>query len=249
MSGLKYREQHNVKTYECDMQEEMTLPALMNVMVETSGMQSHLLGNTDEQMAQYGLSWIIIQYHVTINRMPVRLENITIETEALSFNRFFTYRVFRAFDEEENLLVEALTTFSVMDMESRKMVRIQKELVEPYQAEEIRTMIRQPKIAPVAEEDAVTLPFRVRYLDIDGNQHVNNTKYFDWMLNTIDVDFLEHHQLKSVNIKYEKEVGYGTMIDSRLSYHEQEDDTVKTAHEIINGAGVVCVSNMIWEKR
>lgn len=249
MSGLKYREEHKVKTFECDIQKEMTMPALINVMLETSGMQSHLLGNTDDQMSDLGLSWIIIQYHIQVNRMPRRSESLIIETEALSYNRFFTYRVFRAFDQEENLLVEVLTTFGIMEMETRKLTRIQPELVAPYQAEEIRTMVRQPKIEPVQAANSSEQPFRVRYLDIDGNKHVNNSKYFDWMVNTIDMDFHSEHRVKSVTIKYEKEVGYGNMISSRMSQESLEDGTIRTAHEIVNGGGVACVANMIWEKR
>ena len=120
MSGLKFRNKHVVATYECDKTSNMTLPSLINVMVETSGLQSHALGNTDEQMSERGLTWIIIQYNIKINRMPMRREAITLETEALSYNRFFTYRAFRAFDESDNLLVEVITTFGVMEMATRK---------------------------------------------------------------------------------------------------------------------------------
>ncbi len=248
MSGLKFRENHQVKTYECDTQSEMTLPALINVMVETSGKQSEILGNTEDQMEQLGLSWIIIQYHMTLNRMPKRMENIIIETEAISYNRFFTYRIFRAYDTKENLLVEVMTTFSIMKMDTRKMTQIQAELVAPYEADEIRTMVRHPKIEAVGEPSQV-IPFRVRYLDIDGNQHVNNSKYFDWMLNTIDKDFHANYQMIDVNIKYEKEVNYGSMIDSSMSEERQEDGTIKTRHEIRNNGDSCCVANILWKKR
>ena len=248
MSVLKFRENHQVKTYECDTQSEMTLPSLINVMVETSGKQSEMLGNSENHMTELGLSWIIIQYHMTLNRMPKQMETIIIETEAVSYNRFFTYRIFRAYDAEENLLVEVMTTFSIMKMETRKMTQIPADLVAPYEAEEIRTIIRPPKIEAVGEPTQ-SIPFRVRYLDIDGNQHVNNSKYFDWMLNTLDRDFHATHQMVDVNIKYEKEVGYGSMINSQMSEEQLEDGTIKTRHEIINNGDICCVANMIWKKR
>ncbi|MGP6139414.1 acyl-[acyl-carrier-protein] thioesterase [Jeotgalibaca sp. A127] len=249
MSGLKYRNRHVVQTYECDVQKEMTLPALINAMVETSGLQSHALGNTNEFMNDLGLAWIIIQYDITINRMPTRREEITLETEALSYNRFFTYRAFRAFDEAENLLAEAITTFGVMAVETRKLTTVTQELVAPYQAEEIRTMRRSPKIQPVNPEKATSMPFRVRYLDIDGNMHVNNAKYFDWIINSVDVDILRNYKMKSISIKYEKEVGYGNVIESRVSFEEMEDGALRTAHVIENGGGNACVANIFWEKR
>lgn len=249
MSGLKFRNKHIVATYECDKTSNMTLPSLINVMVETSGLQSHALGNTEEQMSERGLTWIIIQYNIKIHRMPTRREEITLETEALSYNRFFTYRAFRAFDESENLLVEVITTFGVMEMATRKLTQVPKELVAPYQAEEIRTMMRAPKIKPVNKEIATHMPFRVRYLDIDGNMHVNNAKYFDWIINTIDVEILENYTIEAVTIKYEKEVGFGSMIESSVSIEKLADDKVLTAHGIENGGGNACIANITWIKR
>lgn len=249
MSGLKFRNKHIVATYECDKTSNMTLPSLINVMVETSGLQSHALGNTEEQMSERGLTWIIIQYNIKVNRMPTRREEITLETEALSYNRFFTYRAFRAFDESDNLLVEVITTFSVMEMATRKLTQVSKELVAPYQAEEIRTMVRASKIKPVNKETLTSMPFRVRYLDIDGNMHVNNAKYFDWIINTVDVEILENYLIKAVTIKYEKEVGFGSMIESSVSVEQLSDDKVLTAHVIENGGGNACIANITWIKR
>lgn len=247
MSGLKFRNKHIVATYECDNLKRMTLPSLINVMVETSGLQSHALGNTEEQMSERGLAWIIIQYDIKINRMPERREEITLETEALSYNRFFTYRAFRAFDESDQLLVEVITTFGVMDMKTRKLTQVNKELIAPYQAEEIRTMLRAPKIQPIDEEKAKSVPFRVRYLDIDANMHVNNAKYFDWIINSIDPEILDSYKIKAVTIKYEKEVELGNMIDSHVSTEKINEWQLRTAHVIENGGGHACIANITWE--
>src|SRR5699024_6201493 len=122
MSGLKYRLSHQVKGYECDFQGEMTLPSLINLMIHVSGLQSDSIGNTEASMSEKGLSWVIVQYNIDIHQIPRRRDQITIETEAMSYNRFFTYRAFRAYDENNVLLVEVLSTFSVMDLETRKLV-------------------------------------------------------------------------------------------------------------------------------
>lgn len=179
MSGLIYRRTHRIKGYECDITGEITLPALVNLMMDLSGQQSDSLGNTNDQMSERGLSWIIVQYDMQIERMPHQGEEIILETEAMSYNRFFTYRRFRAYDEREQLCVEVMTNFVMMDIETRKMVQIQKDLLTVYQADEIRTMVRMQKPIQLEPENRKEQDFRVRYLDIDYNRHVNNAKYFD----------------------------------------------------------------------
>ena len=37
MSGLIYRRTHRIKGYECDITGEITLPALVNLMMDLSG--------------------------------------------------------------------------------------------------------------------------------------------------------------------------------------------------------------------
>lgn len=64
------------------------LPALVNLMMDLSGQQSDSLGNTNDQMSERGLSWIIVQYDMQIERMPHQGEEIILETEAMSYNRF-----------------------------------------------------------------------------------------------------------------------------------------------------------------
>lgn len=251
MSGLKYRLSHQVKGYECDFQGEMTLPSLINLMIHVSGLQSDSIGNTEASMSEKGLSWVIVQYNIDIHQIPRRRDQITIETEAMSYNRFFTYRAFRAYDENEHLLVEVLSTFSVMNLETRKLVRVQKEMAEPYEADEIRSIIRQPKIIPLTEENPKEQLFTVRYLDIDSNQHVNNSKYFDWLINTVDFNFLISHQIKKVQIKYEKEVGFGNVITSKMSTPSEstEDGTCMTTHQIWNEDTIACVATIFWKPR
>lgn len=108
-----------------------------------------------------------------------------------------------------------MTNFVMMDIETRKMVQIQKDLLTVYQADEIRTMVRMQKPIQLSRKTAREQEFRVRYLDIDYNRHVNNAKYFDWIINTIDPKFIMDHQMAAVTIKYEKEVEYGNSINKR----------------------------------
>ena len=248
MSGLIYRSTHRIKGYECDITGEITLPSLVNLMMDLSGQQSDSLGNTNDQMSERGLSWIIVQYDMQIERMPHRGEEIILETEAMSYNRFFTYRRFRAYDEREQLCVEVMTNFVMMDIETRKMVQIQKDLLTVYQDDEIRTMVRMQKPIQLEPENRKEQDFRVRYLDIDYNRHVNNAKYFDWIINTIDPKFIMDHQMAAVTIKYEKEVEYGNSITSVMSTKEAENGEIITAHRIMNGEDLACEAHMIWKK-
>jgi Acyl-ACP thioesterase len=44
----------------------------------------------------------------------------------------------------------------------------------------------------------------IGYYNIDVNKHVNNSYYFDWMVDTLEMDYIANHRIKSMDIKYEK---------------------------------------------
>ncbi|MGX7418640.1 acyl-[acyl-carrier-protein] thioesterase [Carnobacterium gallinarum] len=247
MSGLVYEKEHTVKYYECDATKKISMPMLLNIMLYVSGEQGRMLGVSDDVVAEHGLSWIILQTEIKVNRLPEAHEKIRVMTQAQSYNKFFTYRDFKVYDEAGELCVTTNCTFAMMDFTQRKMVRIVDELIEPYKVEGTKKLIRTPKPVPVNQETAQSIDYRVRYLDIDGNQHVNNAKYLDWFLDSLGLDFIRQHQLKSINVKYEKEVGYGNMVQSLVSQEVLEDGQIATAHQIVNNGTLSCEASMVWE--
>ncbi|MDW5524760.1 thioesterase [Carnobacterium maltaromaticum] len=246
MSGLIYEQKHRIKYYECDATKKISVPMLLNIMLYVSGKQGKLLNVGDDVVAQHGLSWIILQTEINVERLPKANEEITVVTQPQSYNKFFTYREFKVYDEAGELCVTTHCTFAMMDFNKRKMVRIVDELVAPYEVEATKKLVRTPKPEIVNQEAAKTIDYRVRYLDIDANQHVNNAKYLDWFLDSLGLEFIKNHELKSINVKYEKEVSYGNWVQCEVSQKVQEDGRILTAHQINNDGIPSCEASMTW---
>ena len=247
MSGKIYEKEHQIKYYECDTTQKMTLSMLLNIMLHVSGEQSYLLGVGDEVVAEKDLAWIILQYGVEIERMPAFYESIKITTQATSYNKLFCYRTFKAYDTQGNLCVTVKTTFALMNVKERKMARVPEELIAPYEAKFTKKLIRTPKPEKVNEEKKTSKDYHVRYLDIDSNRHVNNSKYVEWAMDTLDFEFLTTHEIETMTIKFEKEVHYGQLIHSEMSSTKTQDNKVVTAHRIVAEGVTNCEASIIWK--
>ncbi|WP_277630796.1 acyl-[acyl-carrier-protein] thioesterase [Atopococcus tabaci] len=247
MSGKKYSRPHQVRSYECDQTQKMTLPMLLNILMEVSGEQSRLLERGEEDMMKRGLGWIILQYTMDIQRMPRMGETVEVETQAVQYNKIFTYRHFTVYDKQGKTLVKVQTTFAAIDLEKRKMARITEDLIAPYEAPFEKRLVRVAKPEPVDDDHAHTTPYRVRFFDIDSNRHVNNSRYVDWTLDALGQDFLTTHEMTHANIKFDKEVLYGQMIDSVCSVRE-EHGTVVTSHRIQREGTTHCAAHFYWKK-
>ncbi|MGI6777525.1 MAG: hypothetical protein ACOX7R_05735 [Acetivibrionales bacterium] len=75
----------------------------------------------------------------------------------------------------------------------------------------------------------------MRREDIDTNNHVNNTRYVNWILETIPLDIYENFSLKTLDIVYKKEVGYGSSVSCICSSDNQPDPSNSVfTHAVLN---------------
>lgn len=219
---------------------------LVNVLLEISGQQSALLDRGEDFVREMGYSWIIIHYDLHINRFPQAEETVEIETIATEYNKLFTYRDFYVRDKDNNTIIIVKTTFALMDLEKRKMARLPEIVIEPYEAEFSKRIRRNVKAKPVEKETASQKVFNVSYFDIDSNNHVNNSRYINWALDSLDEAFLTTHTIKSGVISFEKEVKENETVMS-LSNKYSEDEIFTTHHLSVNGM-TNCTATFTWER-
>ena len=240
--GIRYSENYNVPFYESDRFKNMKVSSLLAVALQISGEQSMRLGRSDVWVAeQFNYFWAVIEYELEIKRLPRFSEAIVIETEAVSYNKFFCYRNFWFKDTAGNLLVKVQSTWVLMDKDSRKIERVLDEIVAPYESEKISKILRPHKFLKIDEmKNPLKMSYPVRFSDLDMNGHVNNAKYYDWAADTLDFDFREQHQPLKVYIKYNHEVLYGDEVVVLTELSEQY-----STHDINNGSAQIEIN---WDE-
>ncbi|WP_252902544.1 acyl-ACP thioesterase domain-containing protein [Paucilactobacillus hokkaidonensis] len=132
------------------------------------------------------------------------------------------------------------------------MAKIPASIIDPYHSTEVKRIQRIANPDAIEADEAVdSNQYRVRYYDIDSNHHVNNSHYFDWMLDVLGADFLKTHTLKKMNIKYAREIRYGQMVDSfaTVPQTDSQDTELMTKHEIKVDNVLTTQANCWWIKR
>ena len=240
--GLTYQMKMKIPFDMADMNGHIKLPDVILLSLQVSGMQSIELGVSDKAILEdYNLVWIITDYDIEVVRLPRFAEEISIETEALSYNRLFCYRRFTIYDETGEELIHMMATFVLMDRDSRKVHTVEPEIVTPYQSDFDKKLIRGPKYADL--EDPISKDYHVRFYDLDMNGHVNNSKYLDWIFEVMGADFLTQYIPKKINLKYVKEVGPGGLITSAL-----ELSGLESKHEITSDGATNAQAIITWQE-
>ena len=240
--GLTYQMKMKIPFDMADMNGHVKLPDVILLSLQVSGMQSIELGVSDKAILEdYNLVWIITDYDIEVVRLPRFAEEITIETEALSYNRLFCYRRFTIYDEAGQEIIRMLATFVLMDRDSRKVHAVEPGIVAPYQSDFDKKLIRGPKYANL--EEPISKDYHVRFYDLDMNGHVNNSKYLDWIFEVMGADFLTHYIPKKINLKYVKEVRPGGVITSAV-----ERTGLESKHEITSDGATNAQAIITWQE-
>ena len=240
--GLTYQMKTKIPFDMSDINGHIKLPDIILLSLQVSGSQSAQLGVSDKDILErYNLVWIITEYDIDVIRLPRFAEEITIETEALSFNRLFCYRRFTIYDEAGQELIHMMATFVLMDRDSRKVHAVEPEIVAPYQSDFDKKLIRGPKYESLNEP--ISKDYHVRFYDLDMNGHVNNSKYLDWIFEVMGAEFLTNHIPKKINLKYVKEVRPGGMITSSYELNQLESN-----HQVTSEGDINAQAKITWQK-
>jgi len=136
-----------------------------------------------------------------------------------------------------------------MNHETRKIVTIPERIIAPSHSEKVKMIPRLSRPKKLTEADQLmTKQYRVRYFDIDGNGHVNNSRYFDWLLDALPMSFLTRHNLTSINIRFENEVQYHHIVTSEATLMTDIPDSIVTKHRItMENGDVATEAECHWE--
>ncbi|MDF7637201.1 thioesterase [Leuconostocaceae bacterium ESL0958] len=233
-----------VQYYQVDQSRKLSLPMAFNLAILCSRRQGEALGVGQAATEPLGVGWVILQYDVTVHRRPNIEEKIRIQTFSEEWAAYFASRTFRFLDEAGEVLIEMQSLWAMIDLDKRRMMRLLEDLVLPYGGQWVK---RLKKLKTVDKIKTTPLDFekhyQVRYFDIDGNRHVNNSKYVEWMLDVLPAEFLKQHEIQTLTIRYENEVGYGHQVASQAVLQDNE-----TKHRIENEQQTAAEASIHWVK-
>lgn len=244
---MKYSEKHVVNFYECDENKNLKLSAMIDLMMSVSEHQLDSGTASTNALTKRGLGWVVTQYHIDVNRLPKPNEKIILSTEAVGYNRFLEYRDFAFSDEEGKELLSVKSEWVLFDLQKRKLVSTDKEMMAEVGVPLLKKLPRFPRLRPQKEYQKKR-QYRVRYDDLDTNHHMTNGHYFNWFLDTLDRDFLKEHIVKSIDIKFNQEVRYAQTPFVCVSL-VQDDNSIKTYHTIVDeDKKDKTVCELVWRK-
>ncbi len=221
---LKYTEKLIIPCYSTDVSCRLKPAAFMNLAQEAAGSNAATLGFGYDDLIKYNTAWILSRVRVVFVDTPKWKDEITLHTWHKGLDRLFYLRDFIMTDAEDKVRVKATTSWLILDLDTRKMVRHPQMNDDGTACREnvIETPADRVRMPKGVEPELIRV-HEVSYSDIDNNGHTNNAMYMQWSMNAVGYEITSVRPVKEFTINFNHETTIGDKVSIYRVMEERED--------------------------
>lgn len=238
----KFTQNFTIPCYDTDASWRLKPTSFMNLAQEAAGLHAVHLGFGYDDLIVNNTAWILSRVHIEFLDTPKWRENITLTTWHKGLNRLFYLRDFILTDGNGKERVKATTSWLVLNLETRRLVR------DPQLMEEgtvnLENAIETPAdkvLLPKDVEPVLAFEHVVGYSDVDMNGHANNAMYMQWAMDAVDYDIASARPVRELTINFNHETKAGDSVALYRYVVEQEDGLHVFVEGKVSDVSAFCV--------
>lgn len=218
--------QHNytIPCYDTDASWHLKPASFMNYAQEAAGQHAIILGFGYDELIRTNTAWILSRMHIKFLDTPKWRDQVTLTTWHKGLNRLFYLRDFIMTDAQGNAIIKATTSWLVLNLETRRLVR-DPELMDEgtVNAEHVLEAPADKVQMPKDIVPEMVMEHVVSYSDVDANAHANNAMYMQWAMDAVEYSMTSAHQVKELTINFNHETKAGDLVKIYRAVVEKED--------------------------
>ncbi|WP_054650647.1 acyl-ACP thioesterase domain-containing protein [Lacticaseibacillus pantheris] len=154
------------------------------------------------------LTWIVLQYAINFDQ-PV-VPGMTLNLSGLPYRRdhHVSLRTVYVTDQQQQRVVTIRSVWGLLNQSSRTLTRLDDAALGLPEGLPIRRVDRLhfPRITTAI---GITRPVGLRPDDIDHNQHLHNTRYFDLAMGMLPPEQFQLYWCEQIDIRFRREIVAG----------------------------------------
>ena len=198
--------------------------AFMDLAQEAANQHATVLGFGYDELISSKTAWVLSRMRVVFVDTPKWREDVKFQTWHRGLERLFFLRDFLMTDKEGRPRVKATTSWLVLNLENRRLVRDPQLLDEGTTCSD--TVLDRPADKVVMPKDAdiqLVGEHQVGYSDLDMNGHANNARYMQWAMDAVNYEISSTRAVKEFTINFNHEVKPQETVSIYKAIVEAED--------------------------
>lgn len=222
--NLKWKESFKIRTYDVDFNNKVKLSSIFNFMQEVATNHADNLNVGLDDLLENGLFWVLSRVKVEVLQYPTLGEEIKVETWPKGVDKLFALRDFNIYNCDNKIIAKATTAWLIIDIKKLRPKRPKIFLERIPNFPDEHAIIEIPdKIIESHRKEAI-FDKEIRYTDIDINQHMNNVKYVEMVLDSFSEDNFKDKQIKAMQVNFLSECKFGDEIQIQKGKYDDTND-------------------------
>ena len=207
-----FNQSYNLRYFETNKHGMASPTTILTLLEETAAEHCNNIGYDLYNLENQNIGWVLISGIIDMTRYPKYKENITIRTWLSKYSLVKGYRENIIFDGEGNEIGKAKGIWVFYDIQKRKPVPIFDDIKSGWGFKQETSIELDLELIKQTDDGSFTTEFDVFRSDVDSNKHVNNIRYFHFLLETLPEEILDKYFLKTINAKFFSEAKLGEKI-------------------------------------
>ena len=215
-----YQKEYSLRATDFDKYNRIKPTAVLELFQDAAGQHAEELGVSFEELIKRSYLWVLTRIRFKILAHPKISQKVILKTWPLQPTRLCYRREYCIENEQGERLITASSEWVIMHSERRRFVT-DANLYSFTDGFHTETMF-EGRLSKVGDFEAEGTPriIHTGFSDLDANNHVNNTKYPNYVLDAIVP--AEDDVLETFQIDYRKEVLEGAHLHIYHTRNEQE---------------------------
>lgn len=181
--SFQYSLPFQVGSYQVHPDGKISLTSLADFLQEIAWRHADS-ADFGRNLMESNLMWVLSRLDIRVEKSPTWGEKIQAFTAGRGADKLFAFREFLILDSNGEVLVKAMSSWLLLHTETKRTQRpevaLPAHLFDPTQKPDW-----QPEKIRIHGGEIYQETLKVRYSDLDLNNHVNNTSYILWVENIL----------------------------------------------------------------
>lgn len=226
-----FEETHKVTFLNCQSNGYLKLTDLCNFFQLTAGTHAELGGISYADMQEHHQAWVLSRMRVEITQLPKWQDEVMVKTWIKSLENSRSIRCLEMYLNDEKI-AGCETFWVVINTKTRRPENLASphEHFEKYMID--ATSRGTTKVNLVLNTEIVAEKV-VKLSDIDIINHVNNVKYLEWCLDTLEPEIILNQTITSFDINFLQEINLLDVVQIHSGKKEKNIDFSITKNDKI----------------
>jgi acyl-ACP thioesterase len=239
--------QFDLRYFEMNKHGTASPTAILTLLEETAADHCYSIGHSLYSLEKQNIGWVLMTGSINMYRYPRYKEIIRIKTWLSKFTLVKGYRENVITDGTDQIIGKAKEIWAFYDIQNRKPIPIFEDIRNKWSInQQISTEIDTNLINPVIT-DSPEIEFDVYRSDVDSNKHVNNIRYFHWLIESLPSEVLDEYILEKISAKFYSEAKFGEKVQVYIN-NNLEDKTFIHTMKSNNDNKLLVVAHTKWQK-